>query len=132
MSDQDNLLGQASDISSQGADHLLDLSDQEGEPMEESGATVGGLRLPSAFGGRDLHYGENPYKPLIRVVPTPPHPEDPGVPAQILGLEKILKSLYFSHRVKAVHFMEPNVEEQEKGPVDHSHQHCSVESHEFF
>ena len=53
--------------------------------MEESEASFGGLRPPSAFGGRDLHYRENPYKPLIRAVPTPPHPEDFGVPAQMLG-----------------------------------------------
>ena len=51
MSDQDNLLGQTSDNSSQSEDHFLNLPDQEAEPMEESGATFGGLRLPPAFGG---------------------------------------------------------------------------------
>ena len=50
MSVQGNLLGQVSDVSSQGEDHFLDLSYQEGEPIEESGAILGGLRLPSAFG----------------------------------------------------------------------------------
>ena len=39
MSDEDNLLGLGSDISSQGEDHFLDRSDLEEEPMEEGGAT---------------------------------------------------------------------------------------------
>ena len=78
--------------------------------MEESGATFKGLRPPSTFGGTDLHYGENPYKPLMRAVPTPPHPEDPGVPAQMLGLEKVFKSLHISNRAKNVCFFETNVE----------------------
>ena len=37
MSDQDNLLGLASDVSCQDEDHFLDLSDPEEEPMEEGG-----------------------------------------------------------------------------------------------
>ena len=102
MSDQDNLLGQVSDVSSQGEDHFLDLSDLEEESMEESGATFGGLRPPSVFDGRDLLYGENPYKPLMRAVSTPPHLEDLGVPAQLLGLDKYLKALYISNRPKVV------------------------------
>ena len=59
------------------------------------------------------------------MAPTPPHPEDPGVSAQILGLEKVLKSLHIS---KNVRFMEPNVGVQDMGPVDHNHQQISVES----
>ena len=129
MSDQDNLLGLASDVSSQGEDHFLDFSDPEEEPMEEGGATIRGFRLPSAYRGRDLHYRENPFKPLLKAVPTPPHLEDPGVPAKILGIEKVLQSLYISNRAKAVHFKEPNTEGQEKEPVDHSHPYCFVESH---
>ena len=86
--------------------------------MEKGWATFRGLRLPSAYKGRDLHYGENPFNPLLKAVPTPPHLEDPGVPAQILGIEKVLQSLYISYRAKAVHFKEPNMEGQEKGPVD--------------
>ena len=89
--------------------------------MEESGATFRGLRQPSAYRGRDLHYGENPYKPLMRAVPTPPHPDDPGVPAQLFGLEEVLKALYISNRPKVIRFLESNVERQEKQPVDHSH-----------
>ena len=92
--------------------------------MEESEATFEGLRLPSAFGGRDLHYGENPYKPLMRAVPTPTHLEDPRVPAQMLGLEKVIKSF---HIFKNIRFMEPNMGGQDMGPVDHNHQQ-SVES----
>ena len=42
MSDKDNLLDIASDVSSQGEDHFLSLPDQEGKPMEESGAAFGG------------------------------------------------------------------------------------------
>ena len=69
--------------------------------MEESGATFGGLRPPSAFGGRDLHYGENPYKLPLGAVPTPPYPEDPGVHAQMLGLENLLQPSYLgsNHRI---------------------------------
>ena len=93
MSDQDNLLGLASDISFQGEDHFLDLSDPEEEPMEEGGVTFRGLRLPSAYRGRDTHYGENPFKPLLKAVPTPPHQEDPRVSAQLLGIEKVFKAL---------------------------------------
>ena len=37
MSDQDNLLGQSSQNSSQGEYNLLNLPDKEGEPTEESG-----------------------------------------------------------------------------------------------
>ena len=48
--------------------------------MEASGTAFGGLKPPSAFGGIDLLYGENPHKPLMRAVSTPPHPGDPGVP----------------------------------------------------
>ena len=32
----------------------------------------------------------------MRVVPTPPYLEDPGGPAQMFGLEKVLKSLHIS------------------------------------
>ena len=60
MSDQDNLLGSVRNIHSRGRDHLLNLSDLEEEPMDESGATFRGLRQPSAYRGRDLYYKENP------------------------------------------------------------------------
>ena len=97
--------------------------------MEESGATFGGLKLPSAFGGKDLDYGKNPYKPLMRAVPTPPHLEDPGVPAQTLEIEKVLQSLSISNRVEeAANFKELDMYRLEKGPVDHSHPFCSVEN----
>ena len=88
--------------------------------MEEGGAIFRGIRLPSAYRGKDLHYGENPLKPLLKAVPTPPPLQDPGVPAQILGIEKVLHSLYISNRAKAADFKEPNMEGQGKGPVDHS------------
>ena len=117
MSDQYNHLGQSSDNSSQDEDHFLNLPDQEGKPIDESGVTFGGLRLPSALEGKDLHYGENPHKPLMRAVPTPPHLGDLGVPVQMLGLEKVLKSLHIS---KNVCFIEPNVRVQEMGTVDHN------------
>ena len=85
MSDQDNLLGQSSQNSSQGEDHFLNPLDQEEEPMEASGTAFGGLKPPSAFGGIDLLYGENPHKPQMRAVPTPSHLGDPEISAQMLG-----------------------------------------------
>ena len=48
MSDQDNLLGKSSQNSSQGEDHFLNFLDQDGKPMDESGAAFGGLRLPKS------------------------------------------------------------------------------------
>ena len=66
--------------------------------MEEGGATFRGLRLPSAYRGRDIHYEENPFKPLLKAVPTPPYLENPGVTAQSLGIEKVLQSLCITDR----------------------------------
>ena len=84
MSDQDNLLRQSSQNSSEGEDRFLNPPDQEEEPMEASGTAFGVLKPPSAFRGIDLLYGENPHKPQIREVSTPPHQGDPGVSAQML------------------------------------------------
>ena len=50
------------------------------------------------------------------MVPTPPSLENPGVPTQTLGIEKVLQSLNISNKAKeAANFKEPSMEGQEEG-----------------